>query len=181
MFKQVLQRSFKGVSRVDHGRTQSLIRAANQKQHSLPAAYYRGGTSRAVFFKKEDLPAERHRWDAIFRAVIGSPDPSYGRQLDGLGGGISSLSKSRTIARLSVDFGSKPCSFAVLTSLDILLFEMPVISLISRYDMDVNSMRDRPNTIVQEDNAPAHAIFRREKFMITTRSSAFYGRVTHRI
>ncbi|KAL1972244.1 hypothetical protein VTN31DRAFT_7463 [Thermomyces dupontii] len=93
MFKQVLQRSFKGVSRVDHGRTQSLIRAANQKQHSLPAAYYRGGTSRAVFFKKEDLPAERHRWDAIFRAVIGSPDPSYGRQLDGLGGGISSLSK----------------------------------------------------------------------------------------
>ncbi|PWY77269.1 DUF453-domain-containing protein [Aspergillus sclerotioniger CBS 115572] len=62
------------------------------KQHQLPAAYYRGGTSRAVFFKQDDLPAERSKWDPIFRGVIGSPDP-YGRQLDGLGGGISSLSK----------------------------------------------------------------------------------------
>ncbi|KAI9932426.1 hypothetical protein ASPWEDRAFT_166081 [Aspergillus wentii DTO 134E9] len=61
-------------------------------QHSLPAAYYRGGTSRAVFFKQDDLPARRSDWDSIFRGVIGSPDP-YGRQLDGLGGGISSLSK----------------------------------------------------------------------------------------
>ncbi|KAJ5093998.1 hypothetical protein N7456_009859 [Penicillium angulare] len=65
---------------------------AIHKQHSLPAAYYRGGTSRAVFFKQEDLPQDRAHWDSIFRGVIGSPDP-YGRQLDGLGGGISSLSK----------------------------------------------------------------------------------------
>lgn len=62
------------------------------KQHSLPAAYYRGGTSRAICFKQEDLPQDRALWDSIFRGVIGSPDP-YGRQLDGLGGGISSLSK----------------------------------------------------------------------------------------
>ena len=62
------------------------------KQRSLPAAYYRGGTSRAVFFKQEDLPKDKAHWDSIFRGVIGSPDP-YGRQLDGLGGGISSLSK----------------------------------------------------------------------------------------
>lgn len=67
-------------------------RALQSKQHSLPAAYYRGGTSRAVFFKQEDLPRDRKKWDSIFRGVIGSPDP-YGRQLDGLGGGISSLSK----------------------------------------------------------------------------------------
>ncbi|KAJ5095516.1 hypothetical protein NUU61_004872 [Penicillium alfredii] len=63
-----------------------------KRQHSLPAAYYRGGTSRAVFFNQKDLPAHRKDWDTIFRGVIGSPDP-YGRQLDGLGGGISSLSK----------------------------------------------------------------------------------------
>jgi len=63
-----------------------------QKQHALPAAYYRGGTSRAVFFKQEDLPPNRADWGPILRGVIGSPDP-YGRQLDGLGGGISSLSK----------------------------------------------------------------------------------------
>lgn len=62
------------------------------KQNALPAAYYRGGTSRAVFFKQEDLPQDCKQWDSIFRGVIGSPDP-YGRQLDGLGGGISSLSK----------------------------------------------------------------------------------------
>ncbi|KAK1142931.1 hypothetical protein N8T08_007172 [Aspergillus melleus] len=65
---------------------------ASRKQRSLPAAYYRGGTSRAVFFKEQDLPASRAQWDPIFRSVIGSPDP-HGRQLDGLGGGISSLSK----------------------------------------------------------------------------------------
>ncbi|KAJ5485844.1 hypothetical protein N7530_000144 [Penicillium desertorum] len=56
-----------------------------KKQHSLPAAYYRGGTSRAVFFKQEDLPPNRKDWAPIFRSVIGSPDP-HGRQLDGLGG-----------------------------------------------------------------------------------------------
>ena len=39
-----------------------------------------------------DLPRDRAQWDEIFLAAIGSPDP-YGRQLDGMGGGISSLSK----------------------------------------------------------------------------------------
>ncbi|CDM28795.1 hypothetical protein DTO013E5_789 [Penicillium roqueforti] len=63
-----------------------------KRQNSLPAAYYRGGTSRAVFFKQEDLPPNKEDWAPIFRSVIGSPDPN-GRQLDGLGGGISSLSK----------------------------------------------------------------------------------------
>jgi 2-methylaconitate cis-trans-isomerase PrpF len=61
------------------------------KQQSFPAAYYRGGTSRAVIFKKQDLPSEE-KWPSIFRGVINSPDPN-GRQLDGMGGGVSSLSK----------------------------------------------------------------------------------------
>lgn len=61
-------------------------------QRSLPAAYYRGGTSRAVIFTKEDLPKDPKKWPKIFRGVINSPD-SNGRQLDGLGGGVSSLSK----------------------------------------------------------------------------------------
>lgn len=43
-------------------------------------------------FRSQDLPPERDQWAAIFRGVIGSPD-FYGRQLDGMGGGISSLSK----------------------------------------------------------------------------------------
>ncbi|KAF7527315.1 hypothetical protein G7054_g10521 [Neopestalotiopsis clavispora] len=62
------------------------------RQKSLPAAYYRGGTSRAIFFKEQDLPENRDDWVEPFLGVIGSPD-SYGRQLDGMGGGISSLSK----------------------------------------------------------------------------------------
>lgn len=58
----------------------------------IPATFMRGGTSKAVVFKRRDLPVDPKDWDAIFLAVMGSPDPS-GRQLDGMGGGISSLSK----------------------------------------------------------------------------------------
>ena len=62
------------------------------KQLKLPAVFMRGGTSNAIVFNARDLPRERALWDEIFLAAIGSPDP-YGRQLDGMGGGISSLSK----------------------------------------------------------------------------------------
>jgi 2-methylaconitate isomerase len=66
-------------------------------QRSLPAAFYRGGTSKAVIFRKEDLPtgeppANCAEWDRLFLSLMGSPDAA-GRQLDGMGGGISSLSK----------------------------------------------------------------------------------------
>jgi 2-methylaconitate cis-trans-isomerase PrpF len=62
------------------------------KQLKIPAVFMRGGTSNAIVFNARDLPRERALWDEIFLAAIGSPDP-YGRQLDGMGGGISSLSK----------------------------------------------------------------------------------------
>jgi hypothetical protein len=52
----------------------------------------RGGTSKAIIFRQRDLPADRNRWDSIFLRAMGSPDP-YGRQLDGMGGGLSSVSK----------------------------------------------------------------------------------------
>lgn len=58
----------------------------------LPAVFMRGGTSKAVIFHLRDLPADRAEWDPIFLAVMGSPDP-HGRQLNGMGGGVSSLSK----------------------------------------------------------------------------------------
>lgn len=88
MFRPILTSTSRGIFSVP-GQLRTL---ATKKQHSLPAAYYRGGTSRAVFFKQNELPHDRTQWDHIFRSVIGSPDP-YGRQLDGMGGGISSLSK----------------------------------------------------------------------------------------
>lgn len=62
------------------------------KQIGLRAVFMRGGTSKAVMFKAEDLPHDRAQWASIFLGVIGSPDVN-GRQLDGMGGGISSLSK----------------------------------------------------------------------------------------
>lgn len=67
-------------------------------QQAIPAVYVRGGTSRALIFRQEDLPAERRDWDPIFLAALGSPDPGR-RQLDGLGGGISSLSKVAVVGR----------------------------------------------------------------------------------
>ena len=62
------------------------------KQRKIPAVFMRGGTSKAIVFRLEDLPEDRSEWDGIFLAALGSPDPS-GRQLNGMGGGISSLSK----------------------------------------------------------------------------------------
>ena len=58
----------------------------------LPAVFMRGGTSKALVLRRQDLPEDRARWNAIFLAAMGSPDP-HGRQLDGMGGGLSSLSK----------------------------------------------------------------------------------------
>ncbi len=62
------------------------------RQRKIPATFMRGGTSKAIVFNARDLPRDRAEWDAIFLAALGSPDPN-GRQLDGMGGGISSLSK----------------------------------------------------------------------------------------
>lgn len=61
-------------------------------QNRLRAAFYRGGTSKAVVFNGADLPTDRALCDRIFLHVLGSPD-AYGRQLNGMGGGLSSLSK----------------------------------------------------------------------------------------
>lgn len=62
-------------------------------QRRIRAAYMRGGTSRCLVFHAQDLPLSGPARDQILSAALGSPDP-YGRQLDGLGGGISSLSKA---------------------------------------------------------------------------------------
>ncbi|MGH8014180.1 MAG: PrpF domain-containing protein, partial [Candidatus Binataceae bacterium] len=62
------------------------------KQLKLRAVFMRGGTSKAVMLHAADLPRERAQWTPIFLAMMGSPDLN-GRQLDGMGGGISSLSK----------------------------------------------------------------------------------------
>ena len=62
-------------------------------QKKIRAVYMRGGTSRCLVFHQADLPPAGSERDRILLAALGSPDP-YGRQLDGMGGGISSLSKA---------------------------------------------------------------------------------------
>ena len=65
-------------------------------QIKIPATYMRGGTSKGVFFRLEDLPFAAQlpgaARDALLMRVIGSPDP-YGKQTDGMGGATSSTSK----------------------------------------------------------------------------------------
>jgi 2-methylaconitate cis-trans-isomerase PrpF len=65
-------------------------------QRFVPAVFMRGGTSKGLFFQAEDLPADNAERDRLLLAALGSPDP-FGRQLDGMGGGISSLSKAAVI------------------------------------------------------------------------------------
>jgi probable AcnD-accessory protein PrpF len=71
-------------------------------QLRIPATYLRGGTSKGVFFKLEDLPAATQvhgpARDALLLRVIGSPDP-YAKQIDGMGGATSSTSKTVIISR----------------------------------------------------------------------------------
>ncbi|HTN66881.1 MAG TPA: 2-methylaconitate cis-trans isomerase PrpF [Burkholderiaceae bacterium] len=73
-------------------------------QIKIPATYLRGGTSKGVFFRLQDLPAPAQvpgpARDALLLRVIGSPDP-YGKQIDGMGGATSSTSKTVIIAKSS--------------------------------------------------------------------------------
>lgn len=59
----------------------------------LPASFLRGGTSKGVYLNRTHLPTSQLLWDPIFLGIMGSPDPIHARQLNGMGGGVSSLSK----------------------------------------------------------------------------------------
>ncbi|WP_457787060.1 2-methylaconitate cis-trans isomerase PrpF [Pseudomonas sp. PL-6] len=77
---------------------------AHQPQIKIPATYIRGGTSKGVFFRLQDLP-ERCQVpgaarDKLFMRVIGSPDP-YSAHIDGMGGATSSTSKCVILSKSS--------------------------------------------------------------------------------
>ena len=71
-------------------------------QIKIPAIYMRGGTSKGVFFKLQDLPEAAQQpgpaRDALLLRVLGSPDP-YGKQIDGLGNASSSTSKAVILSK----------------------------------------------------------------------------------
>lgn len=70
-------------------------------QIKVPATYMRGGTSKGVFFRLQDLPepcqVPGEARDKLLLRVIGSPDP-YEKQIDGLGNATSSTSKTVILA-----------------------------------------------------------------------------------
>ena len=73
-------------------------------QLRISATYMRGGTSKGVFFRLQDLPEAAQQpgpaRDALLLRVIGSPDP-YAKQIDGMGGATSSTSKTVILAKSS--------------------------------------------------------------------------------
>lgn len=73
-------------------------------QIKIPATYLRGGTSKGVFFRLQDLPEPAQKpgpaRDKLLMRVIGSPDP-YGKQIDGMGGATSSTSKTVILSKSS--------------------------------------------------------------------------------
>ncbi len=75
---------------------------SSQPQIKIPATYMRGGTSKGVFFKLDDLPESAQvagqARDQLLLRVIGSPDP-YGKQIDGMGGVTSSTSKTVILSK----------------------------------------------------------------------------------
>ncbi len=77
---------------------------AHVPQVKIPATYIRGGTSKGVFFRLQDLPERAQvpgaARDALLLRVIGSPDP-YGKQIDGMGAATSSTSKTVILSKSS--------------------------------------------------------------------------------
>ena len=75
---------------------------ASTPQIKIPAVYMRGGTSKGVFFRLQDLPAAARQpgpaRDTLLLRVIGSPDP-YAKQIDGMGAATSSTSKAVILSR----------------------------------------------------------------------------------
>ncbi|SMQ52068.1 unnamed protein product [Zymoseptoria tritici ST99CH_3D7] len=65
---------------------------------SFPASFVRSGTSNGLLIHRHHLPTDIKDWQPILSAAMGSPDP-YGRQLDGIGSGISSTSKICIVAK----------------------------------------------------------------------------------
>jgi 2-methylaconitate cis-trans-isomerase PrpF len=78
---------------------------------TIPAIFMRGGTSKGVFFHEADLPDDAEKRDRVILEVLGSPDP-YQRQLNGMGGGISSLSKAMIIEASDRDDADVDYTFA---------------------------------------------------------------------
>ncbi|MBZ5753154.1 2-methylaconitate cis-trans isomerase PrpF family protein [Metabacillus rhizolycopersici] len=66
----------------------------------VPVVVMRGGTSKGVFLRYEDMPASRLLWEEFILDIMGSPDS---RQIDGLGGANSLTSKVAIIQKSNLE------------------------------------------------------------------------------
>lgn len=72
-------------------------------RNPIPATFLRGGTSKGVFLNRAHLPEYQSQWGPIFLGIMGSPDTANGLQINGMGGGISSLSKICVVGSASAE------------------------------------------------------------------------------
>lgn len=68
----------------------------------------RAGTSKGLFFRLQDLPADKAEWKEVLLSAMGSPDNNK-KQLNGVGGGVSTQSKVAVVSpskdpRADVDY-----------------------------------------------------------------------------
>lgn len=84
----------------------------------VPCTIMRGGTSKAVFFKYEDMPKDRDKWSDFLLDVMGSPDS---RQIDGLGGANSLTSKVAIIKKSDIKEYNIEYTFAQVSLTDRLV------------------------------------------------------------
>lgn len=89
------------VSRASRLHRRSFYRSqpvmGQQLLKSLPCTFYRGGTSNGLLINSRYLPDDQTKWQSILSKAMGSPD-TYGRQLNGMGSGISSTSKIMVVS-----------------------------------------------------------------------------------
>ena len=74
-------------------RLKTACRYSSNASNPIPASFLRGGTSKGVYINRDFLPSDKSEWPRVFLGIMGSPDPEYGRQLNGMGCGISTGSK----------------------------------------------------------------------------------------
>jgi 2-methylaconitate cis-trans-isomerase PrpF len=122
-------------------------------QIRIPATFMRGGSSKGVFFHDVDLPTDPTTRDQIFLRAIGSPDP-YGRQLNGMGGGVSSVSKAVVIGKPSRPDADVDYTFAQVS------VGTPVVdyasncgnlsSAVGPFAIDTGLLADKPTTAADQ-------------------------------
>jgi 4-oxalomesaconate tautomerase len=71
-------------------------------QRAIPTVVMRGGTSKGLYFLKDDLPQDAAARDRLLLACMGSPDD---RQIDGMGGAHPLTSKIAIVSK-SIDLGA---------------------------------------------------------------------------